>query len=209
MKRLFQMTLIVTFAALTAMANSQQIEIQGYISSYSFAGTSGITFSPTTASSPFDVTTDASGNATVQYGTFNCNFFDCSGGSGDGGTFDMKIDFTVPTGITSGNPVPTEADVTGSYFFLSGGTVSINFSEQTNIPITFSNSNGSGGFTVAFDASDDINLSSGNLSQAGTFHIEGANDPPPPSAPEPQVTILFVTMLGLVGLTTRKKFSRR
>lgn len=209
MKRLFLIFLISACAAITATAAS--VNIAGTATGVFSDNTRDVSFTPNAG---FNVTTAANGSYDdAQFGTFSissCGFNgpNCS----DSGTFTLSLNFTVPAGI--GNPITATADVTGSFNFFND-TASISFDNQADQTIHYTNSSGSGSFVLTFDSDDDISLCTGSFcsgtpsSQLGTFDIASATFTANSSTPEPEVTVLFITMLCLVGLVTRKKFSRK
>jgi len=136
----------------------------------------------------------------------------------------------LPSIITGNGTVTLSTDVSGNLsetkFYgttYAYNVASISFS-STPTTVSFNTGTEQGSFKVsvdAFNSDDDITLCNDN-SSGGVCNFNGYSYTPSANAqfditnftetavttPEPGVTILFVTMLGLVGFTTRKKFAR-
>jgi hypothetical protein len=211
MKRLLQVSVIVTFAVITARAAS--VSIAGSDTG-SFPGGVSLSF----ANSAFNVTTDASGDANnVQFGTFGIS--NCSG-CAESGTFALKLNFSIPGEIGTAT-----ANVSASYYLI-GDVATVTFDPSIdNQTVNYTTASGAGSFQLTFNSSDNITLCTGSScgstpsTQAALFNIANAytaaSSPGLITAgkhaatPEPEVTILFVTMLAGIGFTTRKKLFRR
>ena len=130
-------------------------------------------------------------------------------------TFDLKVDFTLPTGILGGNdPYNFTGDLTGG-FFLGLGGVELKF-DQWSKTFQFNNGTIQGSFNLNIEGKDDdgdIDLNAGLFSRANTnlnadisnvvigdVHTEA-------TVPEPTSVLLLGTVLCGLGLWSRKKLA--
>lgn len=112
-------------------------------------------------------------------------------------TFKLTVDFLLPTGLTP-DPLQATADVTGGVFFGFGGAT-IDFSNSP-INFTFSNAAGSGSFKLTIA---DVEVSNGSSQQlTGTISNVAFS-----GTPEPGSVMLLMSVVGVLGLTFRKRLS--
>lgn len=114
----------------------------------------------------------------------------------NGQAFNLRVTFTVPTGINGSNTTTFTATLVGSVTNTNGG-VFIDFNNTPQL-FTFSNANGSGSFL--FNVNDASVIAGGTIALSG--NITGAQ-----SIPEPAT--LFLLGTGLTGVAAKMRKRRK
>src|SRR2546423_3033501 len=117
------------------------------------------------------------------------------------GTFDLNVIFTVPAGINGGPATTYTASILGSVSpNISQGGVNIHFLSPTQL-FTFSNSSGTGSFSLTVP---DLFVQSG---QSASLTAGFTGEQSAPAIPEPMTIILLGT--GLSGIAAKLRQRKR
>jgi len=116
----------------------------------------------------------------------------------NGNNFNLRVTFTLPTGISGSNSATFSAMLVGSVTSTSTGGVFVDFS-QTPANFTFSNASGSGSFTLMIN---DVSINPGRTASI-TGNITGSQT----AIPEPATMLLLGT--GLAGVASRVRKRRK
>jgi len=120
----------------------------------------------------------------------------------NGNTFNLRVTFTAPAGITGGNPATFTASLTGSVTSgTPGGTGGV-FVDFNNTPMnfTFSNAEASGSFTLMVN---DVSINPGRTASI-TGNIIGSQ-----TAVIPEPTTMLLLGTGLAGVASRVRKRRK
>jgi len=184
---------------------AQTVEVAGQASG-SFVSNNSTTLGGLTyLGSTFDVTTQ-DGFTTVGNNSANPNIDNLGSftlatnphTNYNGQQFTLDVDFTLPTGITGGNPATWNAVLKGSVV-QNGNGVAINFNDVTGQTFNFNDGTQTG--TISLQVNN-LSVNAGGLTESVTGNITANTT----LIPEPSSAALFLPgLFGLGGLLRRRK----
>lgn len=186
---------IAIFTLSQGVARADEVTIAG--STQPTGGFTGTTPGLTFVGNTFNVTTQsgfAALSGVERLGTFNqlVNQGDLSG------NFTLTVTFTLPSGITGGNPTTFTAAVTGHVGDLDHGGALITFDTPSQ-KFNFSNAGATGTFTLTLP--NFVPVTSGHTAELQAFITSARQS----SVPEPATLLLLGTGLtGVAGVARRR-----